>query len=190
MNTCNLNTSQDTMNFIPGFICLTSEEDDYQYDDDKNHLEEEIYYNWIDDSECQENLPTILPLNPEECIIDSDNHIRHMDGMQLFFEEIGIVYDEPEPIDPSRDYDAEARVLIAKRDQTRKKHIDLSPMPSLDDGATTTTTTTTSSASSSFHHSNEQQLISIDLRSSSFEKPTMAAYAYSPHTFNSTRILI
>lgn len=180
MNDYNSNNQfQDDVNYIPGFICLTSEEDDYQYDDNYNN-EEEIYYNWIDDSECQENLPTILPLNPEECVIDSDNHIRNMDGIQLFFEEIGIIYDEPEPIDPTRDYDSEARILIEKRDQTRKKHIDLSPMPSLDDSNTTTTTT---SASSSFHHSNEQS-ICIDLRSESFDKPSMA-YAYSPYTFNS-----
>lgn len=186
MNDYNLNNNtQDDMNLIPGFICLTPEEDDYQYDD-YNHEEEEIYYNWIDDSECQENLATILPLNPEECIIDSDNHIRNVDGIQLFFEEIGIIYDEPEPIDPNRDYDSEAKILIEKRDKTRKKHIDLSPMPSLDDDTTTTTTT---SSSSSFHGSNEQP-ITIDLRSTSFDKQSMAAYAYSPHTFNSTRTLI
>ncbi|GAA5810599.1 hypothetical protein MFLAVUS_004022 [Mucor flavus] len=175
---------------IPGFVCLTPEEDDYQYDDDYYNQQEEEIYTWIDDSECQENLATILLLNPEECITDKNNHIKSMDGVQLFFEEIGIIYDEPEPIDPSRDYEAEAKILIEERNKTRKHHIELSPIPSLDD-----TPSGNSSASSSFHGTEERPNL-MDLRSPLFlgltDQSTSKsnAYSYSTHVFNSNRISI
>ena len=179
ITTDNFNNQNDFV--IPGFqiMCLTPEEDDYPYED-----EEETMCNWIDDSECQENLSTILPLIPESCIVDSENHILNTTGVQLFFEEIGILYDEPEPIDPHRNYEAEAKILIEERNKTRKMHIDLSPMPSLDD-----TTSGISSASSSFH---EPAL--VDMRSPHYmghqcggTQIKMTAYAYAPHVFSPIR---
>lgn len=189
----NNNNNEEEFCNIPGFVCLTPEEDEYNEDYYNNQGDEEIY-NWIDDSECQENLATILPLNPEECIIDSENHILHMNGIQLFFEEIGILYDEPEPIDPSRDYEAEAKILIEERNKTRKHHIDLSPIPSLDHD--TNTLSGNSSASSSCC---DQSNNLLDIRSplylgltasddkySNTTTTTATAYAYSSHVFNST----
>ncbi|KAG2231293.1 hypothetical protein INT48_006404 [Thamnidium elegans] len=115
-----------------------------------------------------------------------------MDGIPFFFEEIGIIYDEPEPIDPSRDYEAEAKILIEERNKTRKHHIELSPMPSLDD-----TPSGNSSASSSFHGTEEQPNNLMDLRSPLFlgltgtDQPNKSnAYSYSTHVFNSNRIRI
>ncbi|RCI00401.1 hypothetical protein CU098_010368 [Rhizopus stolonifer] len=129
---------------IPGFqiMCLTPEEDEYQYDDDCEQQD----VCWLDDCECQENLATILPLIPEAYVVDKDNHIQNVDGTHMFFEELGYFTEEPEPIDPTRDYEAEAQQLIEERNKTRKQHIDLSPMPSLDN-----TDSSVSSTSSSFH---------------------------------------
>lgn len=119
-------------------------------DDDENHFnydyEDEDVCKWMDDSECQENLPTIFSLNPEECIVDADNHIKNVDGLKLFFEELGYLCEEPEPIDPSRDYDAEAAKLLEERNRTRKMHVQLSSLPSLDENSSGL-----SSNSSSFH---------------------------------------
>jgi hypothetical protein len=181
----NNNNNQEEFDMIPGLqiMCLTSEEDDYHY------YTEEEECNWIDDCECQENLATILPLNPEECIVDKDNHIQNMDGIQLFFEEIGIIYDEPEPIDPTRDYEAEAQILIEERNKTRKQHVDLeSPIPSLDD---TLTNSGISSTSSSFHH-DEAHTPLMDIRSPLYMgwgggNQKMTAYAYAPHVFSPIR---
>ncbi|OBZ91700.1 hypothetical protein A0J61_00253 [Choanephora cucurbitarum] len=138
---------QDT---IPGFqiMCLTPEEDDYPYEDQYDDQQDIC---WLDDCECQENLATILPLIPEACIVDKDNHIQSMDGIHVFFEELGYFTEEPEPIDPTRDYDAEAKQLLEERNKTRKQHIDLSPVPSLDN-----TDSGMSSTSSSFHAIDEQ----------------------------------
>lgn len=177
---------QEQQDFIPGLqlMCLTPE-DDYQYNDEEQDQEE---YNWIDDCECQENLATILSLNPEECMIDSENHIQNVDGAHLFFEELGCFTEEPEPIDPTRDYDAEAKILIEERNKTRKQHVELScsPMPSLDD-----TTSGLSSTSSSFHH-DDQPTFLADVRSPLYMgghcgQQKMTAYAYSPHAFSSIR---
>ncbi|KAI8647152.1 hypothetical protein BD408DRAFT_408687 [Parasitella parasitica] len=174
-----MNHQQEQHDCIPGLqlLCLTPE-DDYQYNDQEENQE----YNWIDDCECQENLATILPLNPEECIVDSENHIQNVDGHRLFFEELGCFTEEPEPIDPSRDYDAEAVAFIEERNKTRKQHVELSysPMPSLDN-----TTSGLSSASSSFHH-DEQSSFLADIRSPPYlggycGQSKTTAYAYAPH---------
>ncbi|KAG1292117.1 hypothetical protein G6F61_009595 [Rhizopus arrhizus] len=122
------------------FISLTPDEEEYEC----NIEEEEIH--WIDDCECQENLATLLPLSPEECIIDQENHIQTTDHY-LFFEELGCFTEEPEPIDPNRDYEAEAKALLEEREKTRKKHIDLQ-IPSLDQD---TQPSGISSTCSSFH---------------------------------------
>ncbi|KAL0081626.1 hypothetical protein J3Q64DRAFT_1730810 [Phycomyces blakesleeanus] len=104
------------------FISLTSE-DTYMYSDEK-------YTMWLDDSECQENLFDIMLLTPEESFVE-DNHIKT--HIRLFFEELGYLTEEPEPIDPTRDYEAEAKILFASRNlKTRQKHICLSDLPSLD----------------------------------------------------------
>ncbi|KAI8967164.1 hypothetical protein BDF20DRAFT_902110 [Mycotypha africana] len=182
----NTTTTTNNNNFICGLqlMCLTPEEEEYPYsfeasdnnydnDDDADDVMNHVYNDnahiqWLDDSECQENLATILPLNPEVCMIDSDNHIQPMDGVHLFFEELGYFCQEPEPIDPTRDYDAE---FIQERDdkkkatfaneRQRRHHIDLDEyhpldvkenkkgqsMPSLDD-----TNSGLSSTSSSIYH--------------------------------------
>lgn len=188
----NNNMEEEEFNSFPGLqlMCLTPDEDEYQYNN-----EEEEEYNWIDDCECQENLPTILLLNPQECCVDQDNHIQDMNGIQLFFEEIGILYDEPEPIDPNRNYEAEAKILIEERNKTRKQHVDLETrMPSLDDDTHTTTNSGISSASSSFHGTDEHHSF-VDIRSSPLymgcsqnnKMTTTAAYTYAPHVFSPIR---
>jgi hypothetical protein len=177
MNNYDNNNQEDLCFNGLQLLCLTPEEDEYQYDD-----YEETDITWIDDSECQENLATILPLNPEECIIDSDNHIQSMDGYHLFFEELGYFTEEPEPIDPTRDYEAEAKILIEERNKTRKQHVDLcTPVPSLDD-----TTSGVSSTSSSFHAADEPL---TDIRAAFYSNgpQKMAAYSYASHALNASR---
>ncbi|KAI9012036.1 hypothetical protein CLU79DRAFT_435321 [Phycomyces nitens] len=104
------------------FISLTAE-DTSIYSDEK-------YTMWLEDSECQENLFDIMLLAPEESYMEDDHIQTHI---RLFFEELGYLTEEPEPIDPTRDYEAEAEILMASRNQkTRQKHICLSDLPSLD----------------------------------------------------------
>ncbi|KAI9321399.1 hypothetical protein BX666DRAFT_1839117, partial [Dichotomocladium elegans] len=102
---------------------LTSD-DDCNYSNIDEPDDSDMICNWMDDSECQENLFTILSLTPEESTIDENNHI-HFD-VRLFFEELGCLTEEPEPIDPTRDYDEEARLLLEERNRTRQKHVDVS----------------------------------------------------------------
>lgn len=177
----NNNNNNEMECFIPGFqiMCLTpdEEQDDYNCTPDQ---EEDI--NWLDDCECQENLATIFTLNPEECLVDKDNHIQNLDGVHLFFEELGYLTEEPEPIDPTRDYEAEGKLLIEERNKTRKHHIDLStPVPSLDD-----TNSGLSSTSSSFHQDDRQTV--NDIRSPLYmggcATPTSKYTAYNYSNFN------
>ncbi|KAL9541189.1 hypothetical protein PS6_010418 [Mucor atramentarius] len=97
------------------FFSLTPEDDN----DDLYPTSPQDYENeectWIDDSECQENLFQIISLTPEETIIDKDNHIQT--SFKLFFEELGYLTEEPEPIDPNRDYEQEAKDLLNQRDR-------------------------------------------------------------------------
>ncbi|KAG1152279.1 hypothetical protein G6F37_001412 [Rhizopus arrhizus] len=99
------------------FFCLTSDQDpDYyreeEYDDDS----------WMEDKECQENTFLIIPLSPEETTIDKDNHIHTT--FHFFFKELGYFTEEPEPIDPDRDYEQEARTLLDQRNKKiRQEHI-------------------------------------------------------------------
>ncbi|CDH59108.1 hypothetical protein RO3G_02272 [Lichtheimia corymbifera JMRC:FSU:9682] len=131
---------------IPGFEILTlAPEDDYNYNNNIDDPDESTVCNYIDDSFCQENLFQILPLMPEESSIDENNHIHS--HVKLFFEELGVLTEEPEPIDPTRDYDAEARQLLEERDRTRQKHVQLSETPSL-----SSSQSGLSSTSSSCHH--------------------------------------
>ncbi|KAI9031914.1 hypothetical protein CLU79DRAFT_730659 [Phycomyces nitens] len=131
--------------YIPGFLCLTPDDEDnapyYEYPD------EEDCPTWMDDCEVQENLFQIIPLTPEESRIDKDNHIVQSNPCYYFFEELGYFTEEPEPIDPTRDYDAEAQQLIQERNRTRQKHIDISSTPSL-----ASSRSGLSSTSSSIHH--------------------------------------
>jgi hypothetical protein len=160
---------------MPGFQILCLAADDMSND----YYEEDDVCNWMDDCQCQENLPTLLSLAPEECIIDQDNHIQSVDGVKLFFEELGYLTEEPESIDPTRDYEGEARILLEERNKsTRKLHINLSPIPSLDD-----TQSGVSSASSSCHNIEEHPF--IDIRANfGFDHCTsqkVEAYSYAPH---------
>jgi hypothetical protein len=139
------------------FFSLTPEDDEDSYPQSPQDYQEP-QCTWIDDSECQENLFHIVSLTPEETTIDKDNHI--LTTIQLFFEELGYLTEEPEPIDPSRDYDQEARDLLSQRDKkVRQKHVDLSRIPSLD-----YTRSGMSSSSSSIHH--EHHL--VDIRSAHY----------------------
>ncbi|CAO3660588.1 unnamed protein product [Rhizopus stolonifer] len=147
-------------------MSLTPEEDDYDYNIDQ---EEETY--WVDDCECQENLATIVTLSPEECTIDAQNHIQTSD-VKVFFEELGYFTEEPEPIDPTRNYELEAKILLAEREKTRKKHIDLS-MPSLVDD--THTPSDISSNCSSFH--------AHDSFTPHHQPHKVAGYTYAHHHF-------
>ncbi|KAI7857245.1 hypothetical protein BDC45DRAFT_502054 [Circinella umbellata] len=122
---------------------LTPEDDDLDNYNNNDDSEDYDTCNWIDDSECQENLFQIVPLMPEETTIDKDNHIHT--HFKLFFEELGYLTEEPEPIDPTRDYDAEAKQMLEERDRTRQKHVNVSRIPSLSYSGV-------SSTSSSFHH--------------------------------------
>ncbi|KAI9256866.1 hypothetical protein EDC94DRAFT_522969 [Helicostylum pulchrum] len=131
------------------FFSLTPEEDNDSYPQSPQDYEESAT-NWIDDSECQENLFHILSLTPEETIIDKDNHCI-ITSFQIFFEELGYFTEEPEPIDPNRDYEAEAKILLNQRDNkkvVRQKHVDLSRIPSLEYSSRSGL----SSSSSSIHH--------------------------------------
>lgn len=172
--------------FIPGFqiMCLTPDEEEEEYNYNIDQAEEDI--TWLDDCECQENLATIFSLNPEECKVDKDNHIQQLDGVHLFFEELGYLTEEPEPIDPTRDYEAEGRLLIEERNKTRKHHIDLStPVPSLDD-----TNSGLSSTSSSFHQDDRQTINDIrsPLYMGGYTSPTSkcTAYNYSNHNLSNS----
>ncbi|OBZ82078.1 hypothetical protein A0J61_09871, partial [Choanephora cucurbitarum] len=131
------------------FFSLTPEEVQLPSTDEQETCQ------WLDDSECQENLTHILSLTPEETMIDKDNHI--LTFCQLFFKELGYLTEEPEPIDPSRDYEQEARDLLSQRDKKmRQKHVDLSPTPSLESYYRSGI----SSSSSSIHHEHH-----LDIRS-------------------------
>ncbi|KAI7869212.1 hypothetical protein BDF14DRAFT_1714805, partial [Spinellus fusiger] len=100
------------------FLLLTSEEDNYSYYEDKDTKDTSTpLCTWIDDCEVQENLFEILPLTPEESRIDKDNHIIQSNPCKYFFEELGYFTQEPDLIDPSRDYEAEAQVLVKKRNR-------------------------------------------------------------------------
>ncbi|CAO0797542.1 unnamed protein product [Mucor circinelloides] len=151
------------------FFSLTPEDDN----DDLYPTSPQDYENeectWIDDSECQENLFQIISLTPEETIIDKDNHIQT--SFKLFFEELGYLTEEPEPIDPNRDYEQEAKDLLNQRDRkVRQKHVDLFCLPSLDSSRSGL-----SSSSSSIHH--EHHI--IDIRS--------PHYMGQPHHTNTSK---
>jgi hypothetical protein len=139
------------------FFSLTPEKDDHLYPQSPQDYYEET--NWIDDSECQENLFHIVSLTPEETIIDEDNHCIDT-SYHLFFEELGYLTEEPESIDPTRDYEKEAIEFLNQRDNkkvVRQKHVDLSRIPSLE--YSSSTRSGLSSSSSSTHH--EHHLIDI-----------------------------
>ncbi|KAI9487342.1 MAG: hypothetical protein EXX96DRAFT_450289, partial [Benjaminiella poitrasii] len=111
------------------FFSLTPDEDSYTSPEDE---EEEEPCTWIDDSECQENLFQIISLAPEETVIDKDNHIIHT-TYQFFFKELGYFTEEPEPIDPNRDYEQEAKELFNRRNKkARQNHVNVSRIPSLE----------------------------------------------------------
>ncbi|KAI8073825.1 hypothetical protein BC940DRAFT_228475, partial [Gongronella butleri] len=88
-----------------------SDPDDYNYD-------AEPMVEWVDDCEAQENLFQIIPLVPEEAHCDKDNHI--IQEARIFFDELGYLCDEPEPIDPSMDYEAEFAARMKEQQQRWK----------------------------------------------------------------------
>ncbi|KAI8878500.1 hypothetical protein K501DRAFT_287844 [Backusella circina FSU 941] len=131
---------------------------------------------WMEDSECQENLFHIVALTPEETSIDENNHIHTT--FTFFFEELGYLTEEPEPIDPTRDYDQEAKDLLNQRDRkVRQKHIDLIRIPSLEYN----TRSGLSSSSSSIHH--EQHL---DVRSPHYMGHPLQSNSHKDHSHHST----
>ncbi|CAO3589802.1 unnamed protein product [Absidia cylindrospora] len=114
---------------------------------------------WVDDSLCQESLMDILTLTPDVTTTDSGNHIT--ESIHLFFEEIGHLTEEPQPIDPSKDYLAEYHERLELQQQRYKKsrrhHIEISRIPSLLDDNDTTVSGISSSSSSfiQHHHDND-----------------------------------
>jgi hypothetical protein len=156
-------------------------EDGEDDDNDDETITPDTTAYWVDDSLCQENLPAIITLTPDEATIDSTNHI-HSDNIHLFFEELGYLTEEPEPLDPTRDYLAEYHVQLEQQQQRYKKsrrhHIDLDRIPSLLDDNETNTASGVSSSSSSFihhhhhhhhhHHQTQQQQLQSVIRSPHF----------------------
>jgi hypothetical protein len=139
-------------------------------------LNDEEPCNWIEDSECQENLFHIVALTPEETVIDENNHIHTT--FTFFFQELGYLTEEPEPIDPNRDYEKEAKDLLSQRDKkVRQKHVYLACMPSLEYN----TRSGLSSSSSSIHH--EQHL---DVRSPHYMGHPLQENSHTDHSLNST----
>lgn len=166
------------------FFSLTPEEEDDSYPQSPQDFDDPAT-NWIDDSECQENLFHIVSLTPEETIIDQDNHCIHT-SYQLFFEELGYLTEEPEPIDPTRDYEKEAQDFFNQchnKKVVRQKHVDLSRIPSLE--YSSSIRSGLSSSSSSIHHF-EHHL--IDIRSPHYmggnhsdSTASNSMYHYSSH---------
>ncbi|CAO3589794.1 unnamed protein product [Absidia cylindrospora] len=166
--------------FIPGLelISLTDEYDDN--DNSDNCLDRhETMVDWIEDCQVQENLFQIIPLTPEETICDKDNHIIKP-NVDVFFEELGFICDEPEPIDPGRDYEAEYKQQQqkynsnARRQRQRQRHVDLETLTVTQASSSTTTKTSISavirhgtmdtvsspglsSTSSSFYHTDDDE---------------------------------
>lgn len=128
-------------------MCLTAE-DDYSTEQEDSTI---YWLNEDDHYECHENLGTIIPLGTEECIVDTNNHIQNLNGFHLFFEELGVLTEEPEPIDPNRDYEGEARLFFSKQRKCRRENtlIQEGSIPSLLEEEYTHSTT--SSAASSYH---------------------------------------
>ncbi|ORZ14052.1 hypothetical protein BCR42DRAFT_417950 [Absidia repens] len=133
--------------FIPGLelISLTDEYDDNDSSD--NCLDrDEPMVDWIEDCQVQENLFQIIPLTPEETICDKDNHIIKS-NVNVFFEELGYICDEPEAIDPGCDYEAEYKQQQQKYDNNvrrrrqRQRHVDLETIITTPASSSTTTTT-------------------------------------------------
>ncbi|KAI7869568.1 hypothetical protein BDF14DRAFT_1782752 [Spinellus fusiger] len=86
------------------FLPLTSEESLVCCDENDAIL--------LDDVEYQESIFDILSLAPEESYTE-DNHIKT--HSHIFFKELGYLTEEPEPIDPTRDYAEEATKLYTSR---------------------------------------------------------------------------
>ncbi|SAM08394.1 hypothetical protein [Absidia glauca] len=157
---------------IPGLelISLTGDDDL----DDRTYVNQEPMIDWLEDCEVQENLFQIIPLTPEETCCDQDNHIIQPQQVSLFFEELGILYDEPEPIDPSRDYEAEYQLhtkqleelYSLKKRARRQHHMHLDSIPKVTSNPPDITTSPgLSSSSSSFHHTDDDHYEDEDHRS-------------------------
>lgn len=154
----------DTTNSACSFAFLPLTEDpeppDATMDDTAENITPETTTPcWVDDSICQENLMDIMTLTPDVTTTDSGNHI--CGNIHLFFEEIGHLTEEPQPIDPSKDYLAEYQERLEQQKQRYKKsrrhHIEISRIPSLLDDNDTTASGVSSSSSSfiQHHHDND-----------------------------------
>ncbi|ORZ21215.1 hypothetical protein BCR42DRAFT_407093 [Absidia repens] len=171
--------------FIPGLELISLTDDCYDDDYYENCAnQEDPVVEYLDDCESQENLFQIISLTPEETRIDQDNHIIPAD-IHVFFEELGFICEEPDSIDPTRDYEAEYKErmdlqqqqLIKNGKARRQHHIDLEsiPTPSSSTQRTvsaqrqrpsidTTPSPGLSSASSSFHHTDDDHYEDDDVR--------------------------
>ncbi|KAI8086546.1 uncharacterized protein BX664DRAFT_336121 [Halteromyces radiatus] len=134
------------------FLTLTSEDSPMNDDDickDKKKKKDDGC--WLDDSLSQENLTDIMILTPDETTTDNSNHICTT-SIRLFFDELGYLTEEPQPIDPTKNYaeEFEARVAQHTYKKTRRRHIDLSRIPSLLDEDPASDMSSTSS--SFIHH--------------------------------------
>ncbi|KAI8073939.1 hypothetical protein BC940DRAFT_289576 [Gongronella butleri] len=116
-----------------------------------------------------DDMMDIVPLVPEETRIDAGNHCCCASPCNLFFfKELGYFSDEPLPIDPEIDYEAEYLVRLEQqrerhaknrgtRCSRRRHHIDFAEMPSLSH-ETSRHTGSSSSSSLAVQHQQQQQL--------------------------------
>lgn len=96
--------------------------------------ENQDYYDY--DENTPDDLLELLPLTPDITYTTENNQL-HCEP-RLFFEELGVLSEEPEQIDPSRDYEKEFEVLqneLARQRRSRKrrnaKDASLNSLPSL-----------------------------------------------------------
>ncbi|KAI8338371.1 hypothetical protein BC941DRAFT_422693 [Chlamydoabsidia padenii] len=165
-----MNIVPDQDCFIPGLELISLTDDDYDY----SKPDDEDMIDWLDDCELQENLFQILSLTPEETTCDKDNHIIQSDPHHVF-EELGYFCDEPEPIDPTMDYEADYQQRMDQQQQIIKKngrarayqrqhHMDLASIPVADE-TSMDADPGLSSTFSSFHHTDDDHSEEDDYRS-------------------------
>jgi hypothetical protein len=72
------------------------------------------------DQDTPDDLLEILPLTPDITSTTDDNQLYC--EPRLFFEELGVLTEEPEPIDPNRDYGKEFEVQQQELQAHRRSH--------------------------------------------------------------------
>jgi hypothetical protein len=110
------------------------------------YSQESTHYGYFDTT--QDDLLEIMPLTPDITSVTDTNQL-HCD-IRLFFEEIGVLSEEPEPIDPNRDYEKEFELeqeaLQAKRKTRQRRNANQASLNSLPSLAPSEVTSAASSA--------------------------------------------